>query len=91
MRSYVGRDGHRRRGIALRMRVSRPAALEVTIRRRGARAARRVSLRARRGLNVVRLGSRLRPGRYTARLVATDAVGSSAPATVRFRVFSRAN
>ena len=78
--SVKPRTVRRRRGATLRYRLSEQARLTVTIQRRAGRryvSAARLSAASKKGANTRRLVTRrLRPGRYRAVLVATDAAGN---------------
>jgi hypothetical protein len=74
-----------RHGRTLRLRLSEPATVRVTV-LRGSHVVRRITLHARRGLNAVPLRG-LRRGHYRIALVATDAAGNAGKAVVtRIRI-----
>jgi PKD domain len=88
-----------RRGSAFRFRLSESARVRIAIQRRKGRRFRRVgrtlARRAKQGANRVKFTGRigrkaLKPGRYRARLTATDPAGNrSKTRTLRFRIVRR--
>jgi FtsP/CotA-like multicopper oxidase with cupredoxin domain len=77
------------RAVRVRLRLSEPARLTVTIKRHGHRVARKTR-GGETGRTALKVRKRLRPGRYTVVARAVDAAGNRArPAAVRLRVAAR--
>jgi plastocyanin len=82
------KGGTRKRRTRIAFSLSEDAGVRMTFRRKGGKSPKPLTRQGTAGKNVVRVSRRrVRPGRYTLRLVATDAAGNASPqAKTSFRV-----